>query len=133
MEIKGEIIAVLPMRSGTSANGKTWQTQEYVLQTIDAYPKRVCFEVFGDKIQKLNISMGEELTVQFDIDAHEYNGRWFNSIKCWNINRQAQTQAYAPKPQSAVPNAQPYQPQPFAPRPTQAAAPQQPTDDGLPF
>lgn len=122
MDVQGKIIAILPLRKGTSAKGTNWQTQEYVLETQEQYPKRICFEVYGDKIQKLNISMGEVLTASIDIDAREYNGRWYNSIKCWNIQRLG----YAPQPQSAVPNARPYTPQP-----NQTAASQQSSD--LPF
>lgn len=107
MEITGKIIAVLPIKSGTSKNDNQWQSQEYVIETVEQYPKRVCFEVFGaDKIQSLAIKQGEELTINFDIDAREHNGRWFNSIKCWKAYRK-QVQ------QPAVPYGQPYQPQPF--------------------
>ena len=28
---------------------------------------------------------GQELTVSFDIDAREYQGRWFNSIRAWRV------------------------------------------------
>ena len=44
------------------------------------------FDVFGDdKIQQFNIQPGQELTVSFDIDAREYQGRWFNSIRAWRV------------------------------------------------
>ena len=43
---------------------------------------------FGaDRLAQFNIQSGEELLVSFDIDAHEYQGRWFNSIRAWNIQR----------------------------------------------
>ena len=29
--------------------------------------------------------IGEEISVSFDIDAHEYNGRWFNNVRAWNV------------------------------------------------
>ena len=44
------------------------------------------FNVFGeDNIQRFNIQQGQELTVSFDINAREYNGRWFNDIRVWNV------------------------------------------------
>ena len=89
MEITGKIIAVLPARSGVSARtGNPWMTQEYVIETHDQYPKKCLFNVFGeDKIKTFNIQVGDEMTVSFDIDAREYNGRYYNDIRAWAINR----------------------------------------------
>ena len=62
--------------------------QEYVIETHDQYPRRMCFDVFGeDKITQFNIQVGEELTVHFDVDAREWQGRWFNSIRAWKVER----------------------------------------------
>ena len=85
MEITGKIIAVLPANSGVSARtGNPWMSQEYVLETHDQFPRKCCFRIFGeDRIKQFNIQAGEELTVSFDIDAREYQGRWFNSINEW--------------------------------------------------
>ena len=33
------------------------------------------------------IQMGEELTVSFDIDARQWQDRWFNSIRAWKVER----------------------------------------------
>lgn len=88
MEFTGRIIAVLEARSGVSARtGNTWKTQDYVIEeSMGQFPKRMVFNVFGeDNIQRFNIQMGQELTVSFDINAREYNGRWFNDIRAWNV------------------------------------------------
>ena len=90
MEIQGKIIVVLPERSGVSQRGNQWRSISYVLETQDQYPKKLAFDVTNDKIDQLNIQLGEILTVQFDINAREYNGRWFNSVNAWNVIRQAQ-------------------------------------------
>ena len=34
-----------------------------------------------------NIQSGEELRVSFDIDAREYQGKWFNSLRAWKVER----------------------------------------------
>lgn len=94
MEIQGKIIVVLPERSGVSQRGNQWRSISYVLETQDQYPKKLAFDVTNDKIDQLNIQLGEILTVQFDINAREYNGRWFNSVNAWNVIRQTQ-QAHA--------------------------------------
>lgn len=90
MEIQGKIIAVLPTRSGTSARGTQWSSQTAVIETQEQYPKKLAFDVINDKIDQFNIQLGEILTVQFDINAREYNGRWFNSVNAWNVIRQTQ-------------------------------------------
>ena len=88
MELAGKVIAVLEPRGGVSKNGNEWKVQEYVIETHDQYPRRMCFDVFGaDKIQQFNIQVGEELNVFFDIDAREWQRRWFNSIRAWKVER----------------------------------------------
>ena len=88
MEITGKIIAVLPERGGTSKMGNEWKMQEYVIETHEQYPKKMCFNIFGaDKIAQFNIQIGEEVTVSFDINAREYNGRWYNDIRAWRVER----------------------------------------------
>ena len=90
MEIQGKVIAVLPERSGVSARGE-WKSQTYVIETQEQYPKKMVFDVFGaDRLAQFNIHSGEEILVSFDIDAHEYQGRWFNSIRAWNVTKVSQ-------------------------------------------
>lgn len=88
-EIGGKIIAVLDKRNGISASTNTpWSVQQYVIETHEQYPKKLCFDVFGeDKINQFNIQIGEELTVYFDINAREYQGRWYNSFRAWKVER----------------------------------------------
>ena len=81
MELAGKVIAVLEPRGGVSKTGNEWKVQEYVIETHDQYPKKMCFDVFGaDKIAQFNIQAGEELNVFFDVDAREWNGRWLSLI-----------------------------------------------------
>lgn len=87
-EITGKIIAVLPTKSGTSARGTQWSSQTAVIETHEQYPKRVAFDVLGDKITEFNLQVGEEVTVSFDINAREYNGKWWNSVNAWQVVRQ---------------------------------------------
>ena len=94
MEITGKIIAVLPERGGVAKSGNEWKSQEYVIETQEQYPKKCCFNVFGaDKISEMNIQAGEVVTVHINIDAREYNGRWYNDIRAWKVTREQQQQA----------------------------------------
>ena len=90
MEIQGKVIAVLPERSGVSARGE-WKSQTYVIETQEQYPKKMAFDVFGaDRIANFGIQLGEVINVSFDIDAHEYQGRYFNQIRSWNVTKVSQ-------------------------------------------
>lgn len=113
MELSGKIIAVLPERGGTSARtGNEWKVATYVLETMEQFPKKLCFEVFGiDRIQSMNIQLGEALTVSFDVDAHEYQGRWYNTIRAYAVNRNTAAPAAQPAPAPQAPfNAAPFPP-----------------------
>jgi len=92
MELTGKIIAVLAAQSGVSARtGNSWMSQEYVIEVPGQYPRKCVFRLFGeDRIKQFAIQQGEDLTIQFDIDAHEYNGRWFNEIRAYNVIRVGQ-------------------------------------------
>ena len=93
MEIQGKVIAVLPERSGVSARGE-WKSQTYVIETQEQYPKKMAFDVFGaDRIASFGIQLGEVINVSFDIDAHKYQGRYFNQIRAWNVTKVSQQTA----------------------------------------
>ena len=103
MEFTGKIIAILPQRGGVSKSGNEWKVQEYVIEDHGQYPRRMCFDVFGtDKIEQFNIQMGEELTVSFDIDARQWQDRWFNSIRAWKVERAGNGQGVPPPPAPAA-------------------------------
>ena len=138
MDLTGRIIAVLPAQSGVSnRTGNAWMSQDYVIEVPGQYPKRCVFRIFGeDRIKQFNVQMNEDVTVQFDIDAHEFNGRWFNDVRAYNIIRgQVPPVVGAPVAGETAPF--PPQAQPAS----QAAAPfppaQEPTGEGsaddLPF
>ena len=134
MDITGRIIAVLPERSGVSQrNGSEWRVASYVLETQEQYPKKICFEVFGaDRIQNFNIQAGEMMTVSFDVDAHEYNGRWFNTIRAFRVDRNMQAGAPAGMPNEVAPAA-PFGAAPAAPAAPFGPAPAAPAPDVTPF
>ena len=84
MEVSGKIIAVLPLATGTGAKGE-WKKQTAVLETNDQYPKKVAFDMFNDKIAAFKV--GEDVTVHINIDAREWQGKWFNSVTAWKVEK----------------------------------------------
>lgn len=89
MEASGKIIAVLPLQSGTSKAGREWKKQEYVLETHDSFPRKVKFDFFGDRVDQFPLAIGDEVTVSFDIESREFNGRWYTDIRGWKAEKGA--------------------------------------------
>ena len=89
MEIVGKIIQVLPLQEGVGkSSGQPWKIQSYVLETQEQYPKKVCFELFGEeRINNNRCQLDDIVTVSFDIDSHEYNGKWYTRIRAWRVQQ----------------------------------------------
>ena len=115
MDVVGTIIQVLPAQEGIGKNGNPWKVQPYVLETLDQYPRKVHFEVFGeDRIKQNPCDVDQLVTVSFDIESREFNGRWYTSIRAWRIQQGDVTQA--------VPGAAPAVAPVAAPQPAAAPA-----------
>ncbi len=89
MEVSGKIIQVMPLQEGVSQRtGNPWKLQAYVLETQEQYPKKVYFEVFGeDRIKANSCNIDDIVTVSFDIESREFNGRWYTGIRAWKIQQ----------------------------------------------
>ena len=148
MEITGKIIHALEPRSGVSAStGNPWSMQTFVIETTqEQYPRRCAFEVFGEeRLKQFNFQVGQEYTVSFDIDAREYQGRWYNSVRAWRVAAPQAIGAPVPPPGYGAPAPAPQQAgftQPaggsgdFSQAPTggsQSPTPQPNSGDDLPF
>lgn len=97
MELAGKVIQVLQPRSGVAkSSGNPWTIQEYVIETHEQFPHRMCFSIFGeDKISQANIQMNDEVNVSFDINSREYQGRWYTDIRAWKVEHITAEQAMA--------------------------------------
>jgi len=89
MDISGKIVQLLPLQTGQGKNG-TWKKQEFILETGDTYPKKVCIAIWGDKIDMGPVKPGTPVTVSFDVESREFNGRWYTDVKAWKIVAQGQ-------------------------------------------
>lgn len=86
MEVTGKLIQIMPVQTGQGKNGE-WKKQEFVIETGDKYPKKIALTVFGEKIDLIGIRQpGDVLTVKFDIESREYQGRWFSNINAYSIS-----------------------------------------------
>lgn len=121
----------MPEQGGISAKGTEWKKQEYVLETQEQYPKKVCFTLFGgDRIAQAGIQAGELITLYFDIESREYQGRWYTNINGWKVERAIENppQGVVTPANAMPPGAQMAPPAPPAP----AFGASEPVDD-LPF
>ena len=136
MELLGKIVQVLPLQSGTSKAGNPWQKQEYILETLGTqYPRKVCFNLFGDNVNKFPLQVGQEVTVSIDVESREFNGRWYTDVRAWNVVQGIQLPGVAAPAPAAYSAPQPPAP---AAAPASPAAPAAPAGsvgaaDDLPF
>lgn len=84
MQLTARLVQVLPAQTGQSKNGD-WRKQEIIVETDGQYPKKVCVTVWGDKLNHLPLNPGDILTIDFDIESREYNGKWYNDVKAWKV------------------------------------------------
>lgn len=84
MELEGRISVVMPVNSGVSQrNGNSWKSQEFILEYFwfpnQVEPSHMVMRVFGEeKIKKFNLQPNDNVKVRFHLEAHEFNGRWYN-------------------------------------------------------
>ena len=89
MEITGILVKKTSDREGVSKqSGMPWKICEYLIEIPGQFPRHINFRVSDGqvgRISRFESLIGKTVTVSFDIDAHEYQGRWFNDITAWGI------------------------------------------------
>lgn len=101
MEEHGRIICVCQPQTGTSQRtGQPWMSQDYVMHIDGRYERDVYFSLWGaDRINRANLQVGEYITMKGEVEAHEYQGRWYNEIRCYDVlkyGRSVFMQGYQP-------------------------------------
>ena len=90
VKFTGKIIAAGQVQMGTSQKGTQWSSCEYTIEELnEQYPSRAVIQVYGsDKIQQFGIQVGEIITANIGLKAHQSkDGRWFNQLDCWKVER----------------------------------------------
>ena len=68
MEIRGKIIAVLPVKDGIGkTSGNEWKSREFVLETEESKPQSVCLQLMNANIERYAVEVGMTVHVKFDI------------------------------------------------------------------
>jgi hypothetical protein len=84
MQLTARLTQVLPLETGIGRNGE-WKKQNIIVETDGQYPKKICISIWGDKINPVQLQSGNLLTIDFDIESREFNGRWYTDVKAWKI------------------------------------------------
>ena len=109
MEVTGILVKKTSEREGVSKqSGMPWKIAEYLIEIPGQFPRHINFRVSDGQVGRLarfDSLVGKTVTVSFDIDAHEYEGRWFNELNAWGVmecvdstTRQANIAAAQQKP-----------------------------------
>lgn len=125
MEIEGMIVLVLEPEGGTSQRtGNPWKKCGYVLETVSGqYPRRIKFDVWGDKADTMKFEQGKTYAVSVDIESREFNGRWYTDVKAYSSREVAPGQTMAQGSQQTA-YGQPQFGQPQAPAQNPYSQPQ---------
>jgi hypothetical protein len=87
MEIIGKLIQKLPMQSGISKTGNSWQKQEFVIETLEQFPRKICANLWGEKTAVLEtLNIDEKVVMSFDVESREFNGKWYTDVKAWKVD-----------------------------------------------
>ena len=89
MELQGILVKKLGEREGVSQRtGNVWKSAEYLLEVPGLQTRYAAFTVSDGqvgRIARFDSMVGKTVKVSFDIDAREYEGRWYNEIKAWGV------------------------------------------------
>ena len=135
MKVTGFVRHALEAKKGVSQRtGNPWMARDYVLEIPGQYQRHMVFTVFGeDRIKQFALRKDEEVTVHFDIDANEYQGKWYNKIQAYNVTRSGQQVAQQAVAQQQPVKQQPVHQQTFAPAPQPQPQGGGDNADDLPF
>lgn len=138
MEIKVFIEQVLPVQKFASKKDSSTIFRYTFIGRYRSgqYDKKVCFSCIGDeRWTNLNVVVGREYEISFDLDSREWNGRWYTDVMVWKavmIGGEGSKNADAPA-QAQVQQAN-TQPQHSALPPyTKPASPAPSSNNDLPF
>lgn len=89
-QVTGKVIHVLPLQEGDSRKnpGTKWQKQDYVIETIEEWPKKIAFNIWGeDRIRQAAIHEGDTINLSFTVESREYNGRWYTDVRAQFVTK----------------------------------------------
>lgn len=81
-QLTGTVKAIFDTQSFPSGFTK----REFVITTAEQYPQDVKFELVKDKTSLIDkFTVGQSVTVSFNVKGNEYQGKYFVSLQAWKI------------------------------------------------
>jgi hypothetical protein len=91
-ELRAKMIKTLPIQTGKGKNGD-WQKQDFVVETYESYPKKVCLTIWNERLSQINgVEEGDELRVSFGVSSREYNEKWYSDLTAFSVENISQKQ-----------------------------------------
>jgi len=88
MEIKGTLVAILPLEQGITKAGKDWQKLTIIIEFSEGnYQKKLALSATKEELIKTlqNLKKGDSITASINLESREFNGKWFNSVNVWKV------------------------------------------------
>ena len=91
MEIRGKLVKILDLETGTSKAGKEWQKQTVVIDSGDEFNNLTAVSAFGeDKIKHLNkLDIGMTVAILCNVYSREYKGKYYHNIDGYHFSQQS--------------------------------------------
>ena len=127
MEIKGKVLKVLPAQTGQGRNGE-WKKQSFVieLEGSGSFTRKLCFQVWNDKVNFGALVPGAMVNVFFDPESREFQEKWYTDLTAWRVDTDATAVNLPSEPRPLPP------PESFPPEPS-FGMDEPPANDDLPF
>jgi len=108
MDITGKLVQILPVQTGMGKNGE-WRKCSFIIEIVDSkFPKKVCILAWKDLVDQVQkLTEGSQLTVSFDVESREYNGKWYTDVKAWKISSSGSSQSAPSQYEASMPANEP--------------------------
>lgn len=84
MEIKGNVLKVGAIQSGTNQAGREWRSQEVVVEFFETpeqmWSQKIVINLRNEQIEGFRLSEGDKVRVRFGLNYSEYNGRFYQRV-----------------------------------------------------
>ena len=105
MEFSGRILRLFPTSSGTNQQGNTWKRQEFIFEYFerpeDRYCDRVLLSIMNERIDTFDIHEGDEVRIGFSHNVREWNGKWYNEMRVYRLEKISHAPQSEPEPAEA--------------------------------
>lgn len=106
LKLNCQLIEKFAPITGTSANGTPYIKADFVCETIEQYPKLICFTAWTKCVGILNYlndtaggtQEGDRITVYFNATSQKVGDRWFHNLTAWRIDKYKEPEQEQPVP-----------------------------------